>query len=147
MLRRSVTHPEVAQVLLSLWDPRRLTAPSEADRPPGAAHSSLAQSQRNVRHNYTLFAARFAPRVALADVGAANTRLIVIVPVAARGGIVAHVPQEGAFGMEARAGADLRQQATEAADMTSTWSVCHSPRQLNPEDDQPAHCTSIRLVS
>ena len=125
MLKRSVTYVKVAAYLCQLWDPRALPPPA---REPAAPSPSLQRSQRlaaltaTVRHNHCVFAASFAPRVTFADLHAPageSQRHLLVVPVATRGGILVHVPRNGLFGVAAKCGAPLRDQAIHSAQFLS----------------------------
>ena len=115
MLMRSTTSPYVAAALWQLWDPRGLpaaTQSSEADRLEWLTAKKLA-----IHENFTIFAARYAP--VIRDIGTCQLRMIVLVPITACGGIIAHVPIGGVFGMVAREGTALLDQAREGAEFLS----------------------------
>ena len=80
MVRRSTSYPAVANVVCQIWLP-----PPESERARGAAtlHPAHEQIRKGVLHNFTLFSAREAPIVSLAQLG--SVRCLVIVPVAFNG--------------------------------------------------------------
>jgi hypothetical protein len=99
MLRRSTSYRPVAAHLTVAWDPRHLPPTGDSPRRASALHPSFVQHRLDVRHNFTIFAASYAPIVTRDDVDAADVRLIVIVPVAYCTGIVVHAPMAGMFGV------------------------------------------------
>jgi len=115
MLLRSTTYLPVAATFISQWNPRHLPNPAWQQSRASDLHPSHQQRAAAIRHNFTIFAAGYAPIVDTRDVLEANTRLIVVVPIATSGGIVAHCPMQGLFGAIAVGDRPLKDQAADVA--------------------------------
>ena len=119
MLLRSPIAPCVAAAHASAWDVGHDPWGAQKRRPAAATCEEYEEWREAMRHNYSIFAARYAPRLSAHQLAQTTQprRWMVLVPVAHTGrGLATLAPlQGGAFGVEITLGGKLIEQATQAA--------------------------------
>ena len=122
MLARSTTSPYAAVALVRAWkqviDSHKANESGESLQ-GGSDAAWRAAKMKEVKSNFTTFAASFAPTVDSPE--SSDRRLIVVIPVAHGPSILVHQPYEGAFGVHAdlTGSMDYKAQASKAAEYLS----------------------------
>ena len=115
MLQRSQLARSVADAHTAAWLPAIEAVPAAFSRPAAEPCDSYEQGRATLGYNFTLFAARYAPRLRTTDLDSPTRdwRAVIVIPMHAASGTWALLPDDGVYGARHTATSTLEHQAEE----------------------------------